>query len=126
MPTTDKDREVVAYLNALTTGAALSFDFTRQLAVAKVPITDELCRRVHRACVKALLTALEDDGNVVSVTCPTVTEAMCASYFLAENIPAIEKVKAIKLRHELSTTTRFELSNNSCVLVILGGGKIAE
>jgi len=105
------------YFGALTTGAVLNLPFARQLAFKRTPLTKAMTERTREAVGQALTAALEAGGNVVRVSCNTDTEAMLASYLLGG---VCCMLKDVKLLEEQSTTTRFELSNNSCILVVLG------
>ena len=91
----------------------------RDIALSRVPATPERCGRMKEA-IRSALELAKEPGSVVRISCDTATDVIIASKILSNLMPFLKEPYLLK---EKSTSTQFELSNNSAIML---GIKIKE
>lgn len=112
------EKEISTYLDVLFSSAMVDIPFSRTLACRNHPLTPDQLDKVQKAVSAALLQALGEPGVVLRFGCDKPSEVVFASQLFQALFSKV-KFKTANLVPEKSTSTRFELDNDSAILVVL-------
>lgn len=105
------------YFDAVISSVIVDIPEAKQLAWNKHPLNEAERERVRLRVMDAVLKAIDEPGVVLRISCDWPSEVIWSSMLLKGVLPML---KNVELLTEQSTSSRFELDNNSAILVVLG------
>lgn len=115
----EQEKELTAYVDVLFSSALIDIPYARRIAWARHPLGEAQRKKVERAVVAACVQATTDPGVVLRFGCDLASEVVYASELFRQIFPLLEEKGQGKLIPEKSSSTRFELDNDSAILVVL-------
>jgi hypothetical protein len=107
-------KELDAALEAVMVGALASDPLLSKLAYERRPLTREQLARAAQRAGEALALAVSEPGSVVKIACELASEAVFVVQVLEALTP---KLVNVALDPSRSSPGRYELTNNSAILV---------